>query len=84
MSYDSFKSKLDRTHEWPSLYMFKFIVPAGKKEEVMALFPKNELKTRTSKNGKYISITANVMMGSSEDVIKKYHEAHEIKGLVAL
>ncbi len=84
MNYQSFKDKLDSQHQWPSLYMFKFIVPAGKENEVFALFPMHELKTKPSKNGNYISVTAQIMMPSSDDVMKIYEEAHGIDGLVAL
>ena len=84
MNYQSFKSKLDHLHQWPSLYMFKFIVPVRRQEEVFALFPKHELKTKASKNGNYVSVTAQAMMRSSDDVIKIYEEAHAIEGLVAL
>lgn len=81
---ESFKQKLDEQHGWPSLYMFKFIVPSGREKEVFALFPKNQLTTKTSRKGKYVSVTAQVMMRSSEDVVAKYQEAHKIKGVLAL
>lgn len=81
---ESFKQKLDSQHGWPSLYMFKFIVPSGQEEEVFALFPKNQLTTKASSKGNYVSVTAQVMMRSSEDVIAKYQEAHKIEGVLAL
>ena len=84
VNIESLKKKLDTVHEWPSLYMFKFIVPEEKKEEVYALFPKNELRHRASSQGNYISVTAKVMMRSSEDVVAKYQEAHQIEGMLAL
>nr|WKN39370.1 DUF493 family protein [Tunicatimonas sp. TK19036] len=81
---ESFKQKLDQQHDWPSLYMFKFIVPTGKEDEVFALFPKNNLTTKKSRKGNYTSVTAQVMMRSSEDVIEKYKVAHQIEGVLAL
>lgn len=84
VNIESFKKKLDSLHAWPSLYMFKFIVPSGKEHEVFALFPNNELKTKKSSNGNYVSVTAQVMMRSSEAVMKKYREAHKIEGVLAL
>jgi putative lipoic acid-binding regulatory protein len=80
----SFKEKLDQQHGWPTLYMFKFIVPSGKEEEVFALFPKNQLTTKASRKGNYVSVTAKVMMRSSEDVMAKYRAAHKIEGVLAL
>ncbi len=84
VNLESFKNKLDKVHEWPSLYMFKFIVPSGKEQEVFALFPNNELTTKTSSHGNYVSVTAKVMMRSSEHVMEKYQEAHKIEGVLAL
>ncbi len=81
---ESFKQKLDSQHGWPSLYMFKFIVPNGKEDEVFALFPKNQLTTKASSKGTYVSVTARVMMRSSEDIIAKYQEANKIEGILAL
>ncbi len=79
-----FKEKLDSQHRWPSLYMFKFIVPKGQENSIIDLFPKNEVKTKASKRGNYISVTSQVMMGSSDDVIKIYQDAHKVEGVIAL
>ncbi len=82
--FEDFKEKLDNQHVWPSLYMFKFIVTKGNEQEVLSLFPKNELSCKSSKKGNYTSITAKVMMGSSDDVIRIYKEAYKIEGVIAL
>ena len=42
-SEKDFKEKLEETHKFPALYMFKFIVPESKTGEVEALFPLNEV-----------------------------------------
>jgi uncharacterized protein len=81
---DSFREKLDQHYAWPSLYMFKFIVPAGKEEEVKMLFPNHITTEKPSKNGNYISVTVQMMMPSSESVIKVYATASNIEGLIAL
>lgn len=83
-SHSQFKEKLDSEYSWPSLYMFKFIVPKGKEEDIIALFPSNETSTKASKKGNYISVTAKVMMGSSEEIIKIYEKAYEIEGVISL
>ena len=82
--HSSFRENLDKIHQWPSLYMFKFIVPKGKEEEVKQLFPKNIVSQKSSRTGKYISITAKVMMASTDQVISIYEKANEIDGLIAL
>lgn len=83
-SIENFKDKLDSQHIWPSLYMFKFIVPKGKEGEIYSLFPRNETSTKPSKAGNYISITAKIMMPSSDEVIKIYQQAHKVEGVIAL
>jgi hypothetical protein len=81
---NSFQEKLDKHHAWPSLYIFKFIVPAGKEEEVIALFPKHNVTQKASKNGNYISLTVQMMMPSSDAIIEVYVKASVIEGLIAL
>ena len=81
---NSFREKLDQHHAWPTLYVFKFIVPAGKENEVVALFPKHEVTLKASKNGNYISVTTQIMMHSGQSVIDVYVNASTIEGLIAL
>jgi uncharacterized protein len=80
----SFKEKLDNVYVWPSLYVFKFIVPHQKVEEVKLLFPNHFSTEKPSEKGKYISITFNMMMPSSEAVIAVYLKVRDIEGLIAL
>ena len=80
----SFREKLDQHYSWPSIYMFKFIVPAGKEAEVKKLFPRHTPTEKHSKKGNYTSITIEMMMPSSEAVIDIYVQASVIEGIVAL
>jgi len=82
--YDSLKEKLDEQYSWPMLYMFKFIVPEANKEQVVDMFKKHELSTRRSKHGNYVSLTAQIFMRSSQEVIDIYKKASSIEGLIAL
>lgn len=81
---EEFKKKLDDIHDFPALYMFKFIVTEDKKSEVDKLFPLSELNYKPSSKGKYTSVTAKVMMQSSDHVIEIYKEAQKIEGIIAL
>jgi uncharacterized protein len=81
---ESFREKLDQHYAWPSLYIFKFIVPKGKEEEVKKLFPQHESTEKQSSQGNYCSITVQMMMPSSEAVIQIYEQAASIEGLIAL
>ncbi len=81
----SFKEKLDRHYAWPSLYMFKFIVPADKQDALKQLFPRHLTTTeKNSEKGKYVSLTYQMMMPSSESVIDVYKKVSVIEGIVAL
>lgn len=82
--YTEFREKLESSYSWPALYMFKFIVSSDKEEEITNLFPKNEVKFKSSKTGKYISLTAEIMIGTADQVIVIYKKAHTIEGLIAL
>ena len=86
MNFDekSFKKTLDEQLSFPALYMFKFIVPEGKEQEVTALFPKNEAEFKPSSKGKYISVTVKAMMESSEAIVNIYGRAKAIEGIIAL
>jgi putative lipoic acid-binding regulatory protein len=80
----AFRDKLEAVYEWPSLYMFKFIVPAEKQQEVEDIFPKHDVQRRPSKNGKYVSVTIKLMASSADVIIEKYIEANKIEGILAL
>ncbi len=81
---ESFRIKLEAVSVWPSLYMFKFIVPAEEKGKVKEIFSSHEVKERVSKNGKYVSLTINMLANSAEQIIEKYLETYKIKGIIAL
>jgi uncharacterized protein len=80
----SFRNKLDQHYAWPSLYMFKFIVPAGQEDAVKKLFPKHVASEKRSTKGRYTSVTVQMMMPSSEAVVSVYVQASAIDGLIAL
>lgn len=86
--YEKLRSQLDEGFEWPSVYMFKFIVPADNQKlaQVENLFNTKEsnVRIRQSSKGNFISVTATEMMMSPERVIDRYLEAEKIEGLIAL
>ena len=87
--YKKLKSQLDDlTKEWPSEYMYKFIVPADGDgvKEVESKFDGlgAVINTRSSKTGKYTSITINVIMPTSDSIIKKYRDCEDVKGIISL
>jgi putative lipoic acid-binding regulatory protein len=82
--FESLRQKIDEQYTWPSLYMFKFIVPQAKVNEVKSLFPKHEVQTKPSSKGTYISVTAKIMANSTEEIIAIYTRAQSIEGIISL
>jgi uncharacterized protein len=81
---DNFKTKLDQHYSWPSLYIFKFIVPAGKEDELRQLFPNHSFSEKNSAQKKFASLTMQIMAPSSDAVIEIYQKAASVEGLIAL
>jgi uncharacterized protein len=81
---ENFRKQLDQHYRWPSLYIFKFIVPQGQEDALKKLFPLHTSTEKTSSAGKYTSITFNMMMPSADAVIEVYEKASAIEGLIAL
>lgn len=85
--YASLREQLIQQTEWPTVYMFKFIVPAKNKTlaRVMELFgPDAEVSTRNSSKGSYISITAREVMIDADQIIEVYQRAELIDGIISL
>lgn len=83
-NWDDFADKLDKFYAWPALYTFKFIVKAGKEDELRNLFPLHTDTAKPSKNGNYTSITFQMMMPNAQAVIDVYKKAAVIEGIIAL
>uniref|UniRef100_UPI00404B2B9D DUF493 family protein n=1 Tax=Flavobacterium sp. TaxID=239 RepID=UPI00404B2B9D len=86
--YIRLKDELSNTSLWPSIYLYKFIVPTDpiKVETIENAF--NNLgaviKTSKSKTGKFTSISINVRMESPDHVIEKYKEVSNVEGIISL
>ena len=78
------KVRLDEYHEWPCQYLFKFIAPLDKVEEVEPIFEGAPFKTRVSKNGNYTSLSGKMEMQSSDQVLAIYRRVSAIEGVMAL
>lgn len=86
--YNRLREELQNTSEWPSEYLFKFIVPTEPKkiEEVENAFDNlgAVIQTNQSKTGKYTSVSVNVTMASPDDVVQKYIDVSSIEGIISL
>lgn len=86
--YKSLKEKLDDTTTFPSKYLYKFIVPADEKKvaaiESIFNYGGVVIDTKSSKTGKYTSISILMEMQNSDEIIKNYEEVGMIKGVISL
>ena len=86
--YKKLKISLEETTQFPSEYMYKFIIPADKKKftEIETIFDHTGavIKTKPSKTGKYNSITVLVKMKNADAVIEKYKEVSNVEGVISL
>ena len=88
--YAKLKSQLEELTVFPTIYLYKFIVPTkendNKVKEVSNQFNNlgATIKTHKSKNGKYTSLSIQVKMKSADAVIDKYKEVTEIEGIISL
>ncbi|WP_459209106.1 DUF493 family protein [Aquimarina rhabdastrellae] len=87
--YKKLKEQLLTTSDWPSPYLYKFIVPTAidkiKKIETIFNNMGAVINTKESSNGKYTSVSINVRMSDPDHVIAKYKEiAKNVEGVISL
>jgi putative lipoic acid-binding regulatory protein len=78
------KLVLDETVEFPTEYIFKFIVPLSEIHHVLFHLKDFDIEQKSSSNGNYISVTAKKVFSNSDDIIRVYRSVGTIKGLIAL
>lgn len=81
------RAELNKVHKWPSMYMFKFIVPSHEERvtAVKMLFGESaHFEMKWSANGRYTSITVQAMMMHADEIFEKYTEAAKIEGIISL
>ncbi|WP_010522886.1 DUF493 family protein [Aquimarina agarivorans] len=87
--YAKLKDQLIQTSLWPSLYLYKFIVPVkpDQSKELLAIFDNQGavISSKKSKTGKYLSYSIKMKLKNPDAVIEKYKEvAAKIKGVISL
>ncbi len=81
------RERLNEVHQWPSVYMFKFVLEPNdeKLDALLALFPKeSEVLRRYSAGGKYVSITVKEVMMSADEIVARHDKASAIPGVIVL
>jgi len=84
---EKLRLKLLETTSFPSVYMFKLIVPSENRTIALVenIFEaETDILTKESDKGKYTSITAKQVVMSAEEIIEIYKKASAIKGVMML
>lgn len=84
---DRMRKALDQVHQWPSVYMFKFILEPDESRlgRLLSLFPPEaEVLRKYSKAGKYLGLTVREVMMNADEVVARYDQAAGIEGVIAL
>ena len=84
MIFENLKNTLDAQNVLPGMYLFKFIAPRDRQQEVASLFNQRDITRRDSKNGNYVSLTAQVYMETSQEVIDILATVAAIPGVISL
>ena len=87
--YKKLEKRLRETSDWPSEYIFKFIVPTDKEkiDKISEIFNHTGavIKTKTSSKAKYTSISIRLKLESPKLVIEKYKiVGYHIEGVISL
>ncbi len=84
--FEKLKETLNKELNWPTIYMFKFIVPADNRRIALveSKFSDEAIITKKeSTSGKYISITIKEVMLTADSIVDKYKEMDGIEGLMS-
>lgn len=79
-----FRTLLNETYVWPAVYPFKFIISPDQLDELKSLLNDTNISVKPSKNGKYISVSTDMKLSSSDEVIYIYEKVKQIKNIIAL
>jgi putative lipoic acid-binding regulatory protein len=78
------KMVMDETVEFPTEYLFKFIVPVTEVHQLLGILHGMDIDERASSGGKYISVSAKKMFNSSDEILKIYKSVAVVKGIISL
>ncbi len=81
------RQKLTEHHQWPEVYIFKFIMPkeGDNLATLLSFFnEQSEISQRDSSQGKFVSVTVKEVMLSTDAVIDRYKSIKGIDGLMSL
>ncbi len=78
------RAQLNESTDWPAPYMFKWVAPAELVPHIEALLGGATVSKRSSKNGRYVGVTATLTMPSADAVIALYEQVAKLPGVLSL
>ena len=84
---EELKELLNKHHDWPATYNFKFIYKADESTEssLKELFPiQSEITIKTSKKKNFNSMNVHHLASNSKEVLDIYDKASKIEGVISL
>jgi hypothetical protein len=83
------KSLLDKEHNWPEHFLFKFIYksdPAIEKQlrDLFVSEKETEIEIKESKKAKFNSMSVSFLAQNSDEILSIYHKARHIEGVISL
>lgn len=86
--YQRLHTQLSESTDWPSTYLFKFIIPTdeNRKTALLAIFSGIDAKisTKNSSGNKYQSISVESVFDTPEAIIDIHKKAAKIEGIIQL
>jgi hypothetical protein len=86
--YNRLREQLEESTDWPSNYLFKFILPSDeeKKATLRSIFANHpvQITERNSSKNNYVSISIEGVFGSPDLIISKYKAVGQIEGIIQL
>ncbi|GAB4206219.1 MAG: hypothetical protein Fur0023_15910 [Bacteroidia bacterium] len=88
-NWDDLKNKIEASQNFPSMYMFKFILSSDNQKiaQIEALFDNTDnpdISIRPSSRGRYVSITIKQMVQNVEYIINIYKQVAKIPGVIMM
>jgi putative lipoic acid-binding regulatory protein len=75
---------LDEQYSWPDYYTYKFVINADKKTDLVQILGDIDISEKSSRTGKFTSITARCLINNSQEVLAVYQRVSKIEGIISL
>jgi hypothetical protein len=84
IKYWKLKMVMDETVQFPTEYLFKFIVPSSEVQVLIGILSGMDIDEKASSGGKYISVSAKKIFNNSDEIINVYRSVSAVKGIICL